>query len=409
MLRRVAVTGVGSICALGHNTQEVWKNALAGMPAISNIELFQHEGVATKIAGEVKGFKVSDELIDPKDQDRFDRFIHFAMHSADEAIKMSGFNYDPLRVGVILGVGMGGFPVIESNHQALLEKGPRRVSPFFIPGVIPNMASGLISIHYGYKGTNLSMASACASSAHSVVAAAQEIMLGRHDVMITGGAESVITPLTISGFNTMRALSKRNEEPARASRPFDKDRDGFVMGEGAGIIVLEDYDKAVSRGATILAELVGFGTTSDANHITAPHPEGEGAIACMQQAIEMAGIKADKIDYINAHGTSTPLGDIAETKAIKKVFGEHAYKLNVSSTKSMTGHLLGAAGGLESVFCIKAITDQKIAPTINIDNQDPECDLNYTANTTQERSVNYALNNSFGFGGTNCCLIFKKA
>jgi 3-oxoacyl-[acyl-carrier-protein] synthase II len=408
-MRRVAVTGLGAISALGHDVQTIWENALAGKSGVSKIEQIENiDELPVRIGGEVKNFQVSEDLISVKEQPRFDRFIHFAIHAADEAIKQSGFDYPPERVGCILGVGMGGFPIIESSHKVLLERGPRRVSPFFIPAIIPNMATGLISIHYGFKGINYTIASACASSAHALQAAVQDIMLGRHDVVISGGAEAVVTPLTISAFASMRALSKRNDEPERASRPFDKDRNGFVIGEGAGVLVLEDYEKAQSRGANILAEIVGFGASADANHISAPHPEGEGAILALRQCLDTAGLRPEKIDYINAHGTSTPLGDVAETKALKAVFGDHAYKLNVSSTKSMTGHLLGAAGGLESIFCVKAITDQCIPPTINLENPAEECDLNYTANQQQKREVNYALNNSFGFGGTNSTLIFKK-
>lgn len=407
-MRRVAVTGIGALNALGHNVDEIWKNSISGKSGITHIEQIDTENIPVKIAGEVKNFKISDDLIAPKEQDRFDRFIHFTMHAADEAIKQSGFDYPMERVGSILGVGMGGFPIIEKSHSVLLERGPRRVNPFFIPAIIPNMATGLLSIHYGFQGINYTVASACASSAHAIQTAAQDIMLGRHDVIVSGGAEAVITPLTISAFASMKALSKRNDEPHLASRPFDKDRNGFVMGEGAGIVVLEDYEKAKARGAKILAEVVGFGASSDANHITAPHPEGLGAITCIKQCLDTAGIKPEDIDYINAHGTSTPLGDVAETKAIKSVFGEHAYKLNVSSTKSMTGHLLGAAGGLESVYCIKALMEQEVPPTINLESPDEGCDLNYTANKSQKREINYALNNSFGFGGTNSTLIFKR-
>lgn len=407
-MRRVAVTGIGALSALGHTVDEVWKNSISGKSGITHIEQIDTENIPVKIAGEVKNFKISDDLIAPKEQDRFDRFIHFTMHAADEAIKQSGFDYPMERVGSILGVGMGGFPIIEKSHSVLLERGPRRVNPFFIPAIIPNMATGLLSIHYGFQGINYTVASACASSAHAIQTAAQDIMLGRHDVIVSGGAEAVISPLTISAFASMKALSKRNDEPHLASRPFDKDRNGFVMGEGAGIVVLEDYDKAKARGAKILAEVVGFGSSSDANHITAPHPEGLGAITCIKQCLDTAGIKPEDIDYINAHGTSTPLGDVAETKAIKSIFGDHAYKLNVSSTKSMTGHLLGAAGGLESVFCIKALMEQEVPPTINLDSPDEGCDLNYTANKSQKREINYALNNSFGFGGTNSTLIFKR-
>jgi 3-oxoacyl-[acyl-carrier-protein] synthase II len=407
-LNRVAVTGMGAISSIGHNVDEMWANALAGKNGISIIEQTDISVPPVKIAGEVKNFQISDDLISPKEQPRFDRFIHFSMHAADQALKQASLDYDMTKVGCILGVGMGGFPIIEKNHKVLLDKGPRRVTPFFIPAIIPNMASGLISIHYGLKGINYTIASACASSAHAIQTAAQNIMLGTHDAIVTGGAESVLTPLTISAFAAMRALSKRNDEPEKASRPFDKDRDGFVMGEGAGILVLENYEKAKARGVTILAEVVGLGASSDANHITAPHPKGDGVVQCMHEALNSAGIKPEEVDYINAHGTSTPLGDAAETMAIKKVFGDHAYKLNINSTKSMTGHLLGGAGGLESIFCIKAIQDQTVPPTVNLDEPDERCDLNYTPLKSVKREIRYALNNSFGFGGTNSCLIFKR-
>jgi 3-oxoacyl-[acyl-carrier-protein] synthase II len=349
--------------------------------------------------------------MDLKDQDRFDLFNQYALHCTDEALRHSKLleaNYAPEKVGIIFGTGLGGFPHIESNHKIFLEKGARRVSPFFIPSVIPNMPEGLVSIKWGFKGINFAIASACASSAHAIGIAATEIMLGRQDAMLTGGTEGVMTGYTIAGFASMKALSKRNDEPHRASRPYDVDRDGFVMGEGAGILVLENYEKAKARGAKILAEIVGFGASSDANHITAPHPEGLGALVCMQQTLEMAGVRKEEVGYINAHGTSTPLGDAAETGAIKKVFGEHAYKLAVSSTKSMTGHLLGAAGGLESIFCIKALETGMLPPTINLENQDPACDLYYVPNKSEKRDIKYALNNSFGFGGTNSSTLFKK-
>ena len=411
-MNRVAVTGIGAICGLGNSLNEIWANALEGKSGISRLERpSTMENWAVQFGGEVKNFKLDPKLMDLKDQDRFDLFNQYALHAGDEAIKMSGIleaKYNAEKIGILFGTGLGGFPHIEMNHQAYLEKGPRRVSPFFIPSVIPNMAPGLMSIHYGFKGINFSIASACASSAHAIGVAASEIMMGRQDAMITGGTEAVITGYTIAGFANMKALSKRNEEPHRASRPYDVDRDGFVMGEGAGIIVLENYDKAVARGAKILAEVVGFGASSDAHHITAPHPEGLGALTCMNQALELSGLKPEDIGYINAHGTSTPLGDVAETEAIKKVFGKHAYDLRVSSTKSMTGHLLGAAGGLESIFCIKALQTGTLPPTINLDNQDPACDLNYVANKPQTTNPQYALNNSFGFGGTNSSTIFKK-
>ena len=411
-LNRVAVTGMGAICGLGNSLDEVWANALAGKSGISTLENQNTEGWPVTFGGEVKNFKLDPSLMDPKDQERFDLFNQYALHATAEALKQSNLleaKYNPAKIGIIFGTGLGGFPHIEANHKLFLEKGARRVSPFFIPSVIPNMPEGLISIHYGFQGVNFAVASACASSAHALELAATEIMLGRQDAMLTGGTEAVITGYTIAGFNNMKALSRRNEEPSRASRPYDIDRDGFVMGEGAGIIVLENYDKAVARGAKIIAEVVGFGASSDAHHFTAPHPEGLGALICMNQALELSGIPKEEIGYINAHGTSTPLGDAAETGAIKKAFGDHAYKLAVSSTKSMTGHLLGAAGGLESIFCIKALETGILPPTINLENQDPTCDLYYVPNKSEKRDIKYALNNSFGFGGTNSSTIFKKA
>lgn len=410
-LKRVAVTGIGLISGLGHNVDEVWKNALEGKSGISKIEQIPVENLPVQFAGEVKNFSISPELLEPKEAPRYDRFIHFSLHSANEAIKQANIPkdyYSPFKMGCILGVGMGGFPFIEATHNEFLAKGHRRVSPFFIPSVIPNMTSGLITIKFGLMGANYTIASACASSAHAISSAAYEIMTGRHDMMVTGGSEAVISDLTISGFNSMKALSKRNDNPTKASRPFDKGRDGFVMGEGAGILVLEDYDKAVARGATILAEVIGHGATSDASHITAPHPEGDGAFACMTQALDSAKINLNQIGYVNAHGTSTPLGDIAETKAIKRTFKEHAKNLVVSSTKSMTGHLLGAAGGVETIFCILALKNQIIPPTINLQDQDPECDLFYAPNKPVKASFEYALNNSFGFGGTNSSVILKR-
>jgi 3-oxoacyl-[acyl-carrier-protein] synthase II len=408
---RVAVTGMGAICGLGNSVDEVWANALAGKSGITTLERQNTENWPVTFGGEVKNFKLDPDLMDPKDQERFDLFNQYALHSTSEALKQSGLleaNYAPEKIGIIFGTGLGGFPHIESNHKNFLEKGARRVSPFFIPSVIPNMPEGLVSIKWGFKGINFAIASACASSAHALGLAATEIMLGREDAMVTGGTEGVITGYTIAGFANMKALSRRNEEPHRASRPYDIDRDGFVMGEGAGIIVLENYEKALARGARIIAEIIGFGASSDAHHITAPHPEGLGALLCMNQAIELSGIRKEDVGYVNAHGTSTPLGDVAETQAIKKVFGNHAFDLRVSSTKSMTGHLLGAAGGLESIFCIKALETGILPPTINLENQDPQCDLNYVANKPQKRDPQYALNNSFGFGGTNSSTIFKK-
>lgn len=410
-MNRVAVTGLGALCGLGKSTKEVWSNALEGKSGISNIEQLDTTDLAVKFAGEVKDFQLNESILPEKEARRYDRFIHFALHSSAEAYDDAGIanaGYDMDKVGAILGVGMGGFPEIERSHTTFTERGPRRVSPFFIPSIIPNLTTGLLSIRYGFQGLNYSIASACASANHALSAAFYEIQSGRHDVMISGGAESVICNLPIAGFSNMKALSKRNDEPEKASRPFDTGRDGFVMGEGAGVLILENYDKAKARGAKIYAELAGVGASSDAYHITAPHPEGTGAIKCMKQALDLYNIPREEVDYINAHGTSTPLGDKAETEAIKKVFGDQAFKLNVSSTKSMTGHLLGAAGGLESVFSVKALETGIVPPTINIDEQDPECDLNCTPNQAQKREIRYALNNSFGFGATNSTVIFKQ-
>lgn len=413
---RVAITGMGMINGLGHSLNEAWSNAVEGKSGVTSIENVNTELLATKIAGEVKNFTIADHVMDPKDASRYDRFIHFAMHSTYEALEHAGLltdkninnTYPHHRMGCILGVGIGGMPEIENTAKIMFEKGPKRVSPFFIPAIIPNMTSGLISIRFGLQGLNYSISSACASAAHALSAASYEIMNGRQDVMVSGGAEAVVCALGMSGFINMKALSRRNDEPSRASRPFDTGRDGFVMGEGAGILILENYDKAVARGAKIYAEIIGHGATSDTYHITAPHPEGEGAYRCMSMAVENAGIKLSDIGYVNAHGTSTPLGDIGETKAIKRTFGDHAKNLYVSSTKSMTGHLLGAAGGIETIFCAMALHTGIIPPTINLENQDPECDLNYVPNKAIKADIKYALNNSFGFGGTNSSTILKK-
>ena len=412
-LQRVAITGMGAICGNGQTLDEVWKNVTSGQSGVSPIDDPELQKLAVKIGGSVKDFQISEDILPTKEQSRYDRFIHFALHSGFEAYRQAGLEqerpYPADRIGSILGVGMGGFPQILRSHKTYLDRGPRRVSPFFIPAVIPNMTSGLLGIKLQFQGVNYSIASACASASHAISASADEIMMGRQDVMITGGAESVICSIPMQGFISMKALSKRNEEPGKASRPFDKDRDGFVMSEGAGVLVLENYEKAKARGAKIYAEVVGHGSGSDAYHITAPHPEGEGAIRCMRQSLDDAGINPKEVGYINAHGTSTPLGDVGETKAIKETFGNHAHELQVSSTKSMTGHLLGAAGGVESIFCAMALHTGIIPPTINLDNQDPQCDLKYTANKAVEKDFQYALNNSFGFGGTNSSTIFKKA
>ncbi len=412
-IQRVAITGMGMINGLGHSLNEVWANALEGKSGVSLIDSFNTELLGTKFAGVVKNFTIADHILEAKEQSRYDRFIHFALHSTHEALthaNLLGSNhYDPTRMGCILGVGIGGLPEIERSMMTMVEKGPKRISPFFIPSIIPNMTTGLISINHNLQGLNYSISSACASAAHALSAAAYEIMMGRQDVVVSGGAEAVVCTLGMSGFINMKALSKRNDEPNRASRPFDIDRDGFVMGEGAGILILENYEKARARGAKIYAEIVGHGATSDAHHITAPHPEGDGAFRCMSMAIQDAGIDPSKIGYVNAHGTSTPLGDIGETRAIKKTFGDHAKNLCVSSTKSMTGHLLGAAGGIETIFCAMALHTGMIPPTINLENQDPECDLFYVPNKPVERKLEYVLNNSFGFGGTNSSVVLKKA
>lgn len=411
-LHSVAITGMGAICGNGHNLQQVWSSLIAGQSGISLIENFDSQNLAVKIAGEVKNFTPQEEVLNARELDRFDRFNHFGVHAGFEAWKHSGLDkdspYPAERVGSIMGVGMGGFPEILRTHDHYKSRGPRGVSPFFIPSVIPNMPPGLLSIKLAIKGVNYSISSACASAAHAISAAATEIMLGRQDVMISGGTECVMTDIPFQGFISMKALSKRNDTPTQASRPFDKDRDGFVMGEGAGVLVLENLQKARERGATIYAEICGHGMSSDAHHITAPHPQGEGAGRCMIQCLESANVSAEQIGYVNAHGTSTPLGDIAETQAIKNTFGKHAYKLNVSSTKSMTGHLLGAAGGLETIICAMALFHGIIPPTINLNSPDEQCDLNYTANQAQKREIEYALNNSFGFGGTNSSLLLKK-
>jgi 3-oxoacyl-[acyl-carrier-protein] synthase II len=410
---RVVITGMGAMCGLGHNLNDVWSNAIAGKSGISKIESIDNEALTVKIAGEVKDFQLPNELLSDREQPRYDKFIHYAVQTCNEALKDAGLledfqGYDPYKVGCILGVGMGGLPGIQNTTKTWLDRGPRRVSPFFIPSIIPNMASGLLSILYGIKGVNYTIASACASASHAISAAAYDIESGRQDVVITGGSESVVIDITLWGFTNMKALSRRNDEPEKASRPFDTGRDGFVMGEGAGLLVFENYEKAKARGARIYAEVVGHGATSDAHHITAPHPEGDGACASMKMALDSAGISPEQVGYINAHGTSTPLGDIAETKAIKKTFGKHAFDLKVSSTKSMTGHLLGAAGGIESIMTAKALFEGIIPPTINLENQDPECDLNYVPNKSIKADLEYGLNNSFGFGGTNSTLIVKK-
>jgi 3-oxoacyl-[acyl-carrier-protein] synthase II len=407
---RVVVTGVGMITPLGLGVEESWNNLIAGRSGIRRITQFDSSKFSTQIAGEVVGFNPED-YIELKEIKKMDRFIHLAIAAAKKAIDDSGLkitNNNAERVGVIVGSGIGGLGTIERYHSVILEKGPKRITPFFIPMLIINLAAGQISIKFGAKGPNSAIATACATGSHSIGDALKIIQSGEADVMIAGGTESVITPLGIGGFNAMKALSTRNDEPEKASRPFDIDRDGFVMGEGAGIVILERLESALDRGAKVYAEIVGYGMTADAYHITAPAPNGEGAARCMAMALRNGGINPSEVDYINAHGTSTKYGDELESYAIKTVFGEHAYKVAVSSTKSMTGHLLGAAGGVEAIISVLSIYNDIVPPTINLDNPDPECDLDYVPYKSRRMTVNYALSNSFGFGGTNACLLFKK-
>ncbi len=408
--RRVVITGLGLITPLGIGVEQSWSAAVQGKSGIGPITRFDAASFPVRIAGEVEGFDAG-LYIDAKEIKKMDRFIHFAMGAATMAVEDSGLKINAEnaeRVGVIIGAGMGGLPAIEHNHKAFLEKGHRRISPFFIPMVILNLASGNVSIKFGAKGPNSSAVTACATGSHSIGDAFRLIQRGDADAMIAGGTESVITPLGIGGFAVMKALSTRNDEPERASRPFDAGRDGFVMGEGAGIVVLESLESARSRNAKIYAEIIGYGMSSDAYHMTTPAPEGEGAARCIKAALKDAGLDPERIGYVNAHGTSTKYGDELETAAIKKVFRDHAYKLCVSSTKSMTGHLLGAAGGVEAIFSILSIYRGIVPPTINLDNPDPECDLDYVPKNARHMDVEYAISNSFGFGGTNACLIFGK-
>lgn len=408
--RRVVVTGMGAVTPLGIGVGETWNAMLDGKSGIGPITHFDASEFATKIAGEVKGFEPGD-YIEAKEIKKMDRFIHLAIAASKMAMDQSGLVVDERnadRVGVLVSAGMGGLPAIEKYHTVLAERGPRKITPFFIPMLIINLASGQISIMFGAKGPNTSVVTACATGSHSIGDAAKLIARGAADAMIAGGTESVITPLGIGGFNAMKALSTRNDEPERASRPFDAERDGFVMGEGSGVMVLEELEGAKARGANILAEVVGYGLTGDAYHITSPAPNGEGAARCIKMALDDAGMKPGELDYINAHGTSTKFNDEFETMAIKSVLGDYAYKLPVSSTKSMTGHLLGAAGGVEAVVAVLSILNGKVPPTINYENPDPECDLDYVPNEARDAKVDAALSNSFGFGGTNACLVFKR-
>jgi 3-oxoacyl-[acyl-carrier-protein] synthase II len=432
--RRVVVTGVGLISAVGNTAEETWAALLAGKSGVNTIQSFDTAGFSCTIAAEVKGFDPLN-FIDKKEAKKMARFIHFALAASEEALKQSGLEITPQnaeKVGVHIGSGIGGFDIIEREHTNLMQGGPRKISPFFIPAAIINLAAGQVSMRFGAKGPNEATATACTTSCHSIGDAAKVIQRGDADVMIAGGSEAAVTPMGIGGFAAMRALSTRNDDPATASRPWDKDRDGFVVGEGSGILILEELEHAKARGAKILAELVGYGMSGDAFHITQPAPEHEGAFRCMMNAIHDAGIQKEQIGYVNAHGTSTPIGDALESQAIKNLFGDHVgrvaepvaeppsarsvagkngvdnEKLVVSSTKSMTGHLLGGAGGLEAGITVLALRDQRIPPTANIFHQDPECDLDYCANNGRPKHLEYALSNSFGFGGTNGSLLFKR-
>lgn len=410
MRRRVVVTGVGLISALGLNTNETWAGILASKCGVGPITQFDATDFAARIAAEVKGFDPL-QFIDKKELKKIGRFIQFAIAASDEALQSSGLSITPdlaEDVGVYIGSGIGAFEVIEREHRNLLEKGPGRISPFFIPASIVNLASGNVSIRTGAKGPNSATATACTTSAHCIGDSFRLIQWGYATAMICGGAEAVITPMGIGGFAALRALSTRNDAPGKASRPWDRDRDGFVVGEGAGILILEELEFAKARGANILAEVVGYGMSGDAYHITAPSEDGDGAYRVMRNAVKDAGLAPDQIDYINAHGTSTPVGDGIEVAALKRAFGEHARKLAVSSTKSMTGHLLGGAGGLEAGLTVLAIRDQIAPPTINLDNPSEDCDLDFVPHTARHMKIDYALSNSFGFGGTNGSLIFKR-
>ena len=410
MDRRVVITGVGLITPLGIGVKQSWEALCAGKSGIGEITRFDASGFPTRIAGEVKNFNPED-FLPKKDAKRTQLFIAYAVAAARMAIEDSRLVINEAnanRVGVLTGCGLGGLDILEENTKILQDKGPRRVSPFFIPMMIGNMAPGMISIQLGAKGPNASIATACAAGTHAVGEAYKIISRGAADAMITGGVESVVTPTCLAGFSALKALSTRNDDPQRASRPFDKDRDGFVVGEGSGILILESLEHALNRGAHIYAEVCGFGMSGDGFHMTAPAPDGEGAARCMQAAIDDAGISHTAIDYINAHGTSTDLNDVYETKAIKAVFREKAYSIPISSTKSMTGHLLGGAGGIESVFTALAIHDSIIPPTINLDSPDKDCDLDYVPNVARKAELEYAMSNSFGFGGTNACVVLKK-
>ncbi len=408
--RRVVVTGLGIVSPIGNSVETAWASLMAGKSGIVRISRFDASSFASQIAGEVQGFDVSAYL-SAKEARRMDVFIHYGLAAGIDAFRDAGIEVNDAnreRIGVNIGSGIGGLPMIEETHKTLLADGPRKISPFFIPSAIINMIAGHLSIQFGLQGPNLAMVTACTTGTHAIGESARIIERGEADVMIAGGAESSVCPLGIGGFSAARALSTRNDDPAGASRPWDKDRDGFVLAEGAGVLVLEEYEHARARNARIYCELIGYGKGADAYHMTAPTEDGSGAARCMNAALRDAGINPDEVDYINAHGTSTPLGDVAETRAIKASFGDHARKLMVSSTKSMTGHLLGAAGGVEAVFTALSIARGAVPPTINLHEPDPECDLDYVPNTARDARIEIALSNSFGFGGTNGTLIFRR-
>lgn len=409
--RRVVITGLGVVSPLGNDVDTLWTNLIAGQCGIDRITAFDPSAYDTQIAGEVKNFDAAQAFPSPKEVRRTDRYSQFGVHAAWQALKDSGLDLAKTNldeVGVFVGSGIGGLKTTTEQHTILLERGPGRLSPFMIPMLISNMASGLISMYFGLRGPNFATCSACATANHALGEAWRTIKMGDAAVMLAGGAEATIVPIGIGGFCAMRAMSTRNDDPKRASRPFDKERDGFVMGEGAGVLVLEDLAHARARGARIYAELAGYGNTADAHHLTAPSPGGEGASRCMRMALRNAGLNPEEISYINAHGTSTPQGDIAETQAVKTVFGDHARKLCVSSTKGATGHMLGAAGACEMVICTKAIQTDTVPPTINYEVPDPECDLDYVPNTARQTTVNAIVNNSFGFGGHNASVVARK-
>jgi 3-oxoacyl-[acyl-carrier-protein] synthase II len=410
--RRVVVTGLGCISPVGNTVEDAWANLLAGRSGIDLITRFDASNFACKIAGEVRGFNI-ESYMSAKEARTMDSFIHFGVAAAHQAVIDSGLplgdaldEETAIRIGCIIGSGIGGLPLIEETHAELVSRGPRRISPFFVPASIINMIAGHVSMRYGFKGPNLAVVTACTTGLHCIGEAARKIEYGDADVIVAGGSEATVSPLGVGGFAAMRALSTRNDDPATASRPWDKDRDGFVLGEGAGVMVLEEFEFAKARGARIYAELSGYGLSADAGHMTAPSMDGPRR--AMVSALRNAGLNADQVDYLNAHGTSTPLGDLNETNAIKAALGDHALKAVVNSTKSMTGHLLGGAGGIESVFTVLALHHQKSPPTINIFNQDPECDLDYCANTARDMKIDVALKNNFGFGGTNGSLVFKR-